>query len=182
MNPGRREPDDEARLVQAQHEAVLGAEDQQCDACREQRHRRGDDERGEHPQRQARRAFRPIDAAARVVAQEAPPRASELQRHRRDQQHPDEHVRRQHRPDRQDRHALRGKQNEQHRAGQGGETLVAIDASRAARPSPREGHRATPAPRRPPTERPGRSRPSDTTPRGQVPRRRRRRRSRSGCR
>ena len=57
-----------------------------------------EDDRGRHkqgreqPHRRLRRALLHIGAAARVIAREPPPRARELEEHRRDQGKTDEHV------------------------------------------------------------------------------------------
>src|SRR5438105_9782634 len=71
-------------------------------------------------------ALLPVLARAPVVAREAPARAGELQRHRRNEQHPDEDVRREQLPDREDGYALGREQQEEDGARCRRHALVAV--------------------------------------------------------
>ena len=103
------DPDEEARLVQADERAVSLVEREQRYAGAENEQRRQHEHRrNQHPERNVRRAAQDVFLAALVVAQHAPAGAGELQGDDRDQQHPDEGMDCQERPDLEDRRSLDG--------------------------------------------------------------------------
>jgi hypothetical protein len=121
----RDEPDDEARLVQSEDEPVPRAERDQRHSGAEEGERRDDDERGEQPQQDVRRPSPNVRRTSAVVPPEPVAGASQLEGHRRDQEHSHEHVPREQRPDREDRHPLDGEKHDQDDRGDRGQALVA---------------------------------------------------------
>ena len=128
VHPEAPAPDDEAHLVQVEHEVRAVAGEEQ-DHPRREDGDRGDHEQGrEQAQHQRRRSLLPVDPGAGVVAGEAVAGAAELEQHRRDQRHPDEHVRAQQVADQDDRDPLRDQEEREHDRGRAGEDLVALGA------------------------------------------------------
>jgi hypothetical protein len=121
----RGEPDDEARLVQADERPLRLVEREQRNAGPEQEQGRDDDHRSdEHTQRDVRRTATHVLLPTPVVAQHAPARARELQADRRKQQHSDERVHGQEPAEVQERGALDGQEDDQHPRGRGRQLLV----------------------------------------------------------
>ena len=125
----RAEPDDEARLVQAEDVPSPGAATASVTPV-PKRARVDAITRG--PSSRRRVAGGPVDvvAVAPVVASEAPAGARELQTHDRDEQHADEDVPGQQGPQREERQTLDGEQDQEDGRRRGGETRISLRAAR----------------------------------------------------
>jgi hypothetical protein len=96
MEPESSNPDQEARLVQADQRAFSLVDRQQPDTGTEEDDRRGDENRGDdHPQHDVRGTAQDVLRAAAVVPQHPPARARDLHREDRNQEDADERVHRQ---------------------------------------------------------------------------------------
>ena len=73
-------PDAEADRVQREQQPAAVPDHDERDSASEERQRRGDQQRSKQPQQKPRRPFKPVWLVARVVAQEPPARAGELER------------------------------------------------------------------------------------------------------
>ncbi len=130
------EPDDEARLVEADDGAPV-RDRKERDTGAEQRQRREDEHRGDDDAHQRRRGPEPhVLGAPGVVPREAVAGGGQLQGHGAEQQHADEDVNREQRLDGRDRGALDGEADQQDYPGDRGEAVVADGAAEEARLPP----------------------------------------------
>ena len=112
--------------MQQEPRALARAGDGEHDAGAEDARRQQHDDRPEQAQQQRGRSLAPVRRAPGVVADEPVDHRPGLERDRAEQQHAEEEVQGEQAADPQDREALDGQQDQQHRPGHRGQPLVAL--------------------------------------------------------
>ncbi|TMC24956.1 MAG: hypothetical protein E6J36_06385 [Chloroflexi bacterium] len=126
MDGDQREPDQNTEAVQGEEWASrTRAGHHESDPTADDHEGRGDEQRGQHPQRQAGRASAHEGGRPGVIAEEAVEGRADLDGERAGEDHPDEDMCGQPRTQIRRGHELNHDQHEEHRAGQRGQPLVA---------------------------------------------------------